>query len=556
MVLDAITRSGAPRGAGQPRPAMTAWRGDSTLALPRLPVALALLAAAVAPASAATPGAQEILRSKCGACHLENGQLQRIGNLRKSPEGWDMTIARMGVWHKVQVSKEERQTLVKHLADTQGLAPEESATYRFLFERRPNAQDVAPDEDLALMCGRCHSYGRVALQRRDTAEWGKLVHTHLGQFPSIEYSAFGRDRNWKELAFSQVVPKLGQLYPRDTAAWKAWQQRKPVAPTGTWRVAGHRPGWGDYAGTMRVSARGGDHYDVQYELRYAAGNRVSGSGQSIVYTGYEWRGDARLGNQAVRSVFALSKDGRELSGRWFLKNADEVGASFTAVRQEAAARGRVLAVVPALLKAGTETRVTVHGVALGQTIDLGPGVSVLATHRKSADEVELSVRVTADAAPGWRGVLAGGKEEANKLAVYRQIDSLRVEPELAVARLGGGTNPPLTAQFEAVAYLNGPDGKPGTPDDVRLGAVPATWKVDNFDEKAKANDDVQFAGVMEPHGQFLPAFAGPNPARKGLNNVGDLAVTATMTGADGDQPLAANGRLVVTVQRWNTPPLR
>jgi quinohemoprotein amine dehydrogenase len=84
--------------------------------------------------------------------------------------------------------------------------------------------------------------------------------------------------------------------------------------------------------------------------------------------------------------------------------------------------------------------------------------------------------------------------------------------------------------------------------------VTANWSVDNFDERAKAANDVKFAGVMEPHGQFLPAFAGPNPARGNLNNVGDLSVRATFD--DGGRAVAGSGRLVVAVQRWNTPPLR
>ena len=97
-------------------------------------------------------------------------------------------------------------------------------------------------------------------------------------------------------------------------------------------------------------------------------------------------------------------------------------------------------------------------------------------------------------------------------------------------------------------------GYAGTDDDLRLGPLPAQWSVDNFDEKAKAANDVNFAGTMEPHGQFLPSFAGPNPDRGHLNNVGDLAVRAAV--ADGERTLTGHGRLVVTVQRWNTPPLR
>ncbi len=507
-------------------------------------------------ALAAPISAPQLLENRCGTCHLEAGKLQRIAALRKTPEGWDMTIARMQVWHKVDISKEERQALVKYLADRQGLAPEESAPYRFLLERVPNAQDVVPDEQLGQMCGRCHSFGRVALQRRDASEWKKLVHTHLGQFPSIEYSAQGRDRNWKQIALDQVVPRLAGLYPASTAAWKRWQGKKHVAPTGSWRIAGHRPGWGDYAGSMQVDAVGIDRYAVSYELEYVAGNRASGRGQSIIYSGYEWRGDATIDNQKVRSVFALSADGKKLSGRWFLRETDEIGATFAAVQAGAAARATIVAVFPSLLKVGGETLLSVHGVQLGKDYkdyDLGPGIKVLSAEQKGAGEVVLTVRVDDGAALGQRSLRAKGGSEA-KVALYRQFDSIRVEPEFGIARLGGGTNLAQSAQFEAVAYLNGPDGRSGGADDIRLGVVPANWRVDNHDAKAKADDDVKFAGVMEPQGLFLPAAAGPNPARKGMNNVGNLSVIATV--ADGERSNQARGHLMVTVQRWNKPPLR
>jgi len=495
-----------------------------------------------------------IVQQKCGACHVEGGKLQRLPGLRKTPEGWDMSIARMQVWHKVEISKDERRTLVKYLSDKQGLAPEESAPYRFLMERRPNSQDVLPDEELGQMCARCHSFGRVALQRRDAGEWAKLVHTHLGQFPSIEYSAQGRDRNWKEIALGQVAPKLAALYPANASAWKKWQAKKHALPTGSWRIAGHRPGAGDYAGTMQVDALGDDRYDVRYELNFASGNKMHGRGQSIMYSGYEWRGDATIGNQKIRSVFALSADGKTISGRWFMRGSDELGASFMAVPSGAAARPAIVAVFPSILKAGATTRLSVHGVRLGKGFELGPGITVLSVEQKNADEAELTVSVAEDAAVGLRTLRTkGGKGEA-ALAVYRQFDSVRIEPEFALARLGGGTNAPLSAQFEAVAYLNGSDGKAGSADDVRLGVVDATWSVDNHDEKAKLADDVSFAGVMEPHGLFVPAGAGPNPLRKGLNNVGDLAVVATV--ADGGRSNEARARLVVTVQSWNKPPLR
>lgn len=526
-------------------------RGARWLRRGLMGIAGTLLAGGVlaAPLSAST-----ILQNKCGACHLEGGKLQRLPDLRKTPEGWDMSIARMQVWHKVEVSKDERRALVKYLADRQGLAPSETASYRFLIERTPNSQDLLPNEELGQMCGRCHSFGRVALQRRDAGEWKKLVHTHLGQFPSIEYSAQGRDRNWRDIAIGQVAPKLATLYPATTAAWKTWRAKKHAPPTGAWRIAGHRPGWGDYAGTMQVDALGEDRYDVRYELDYAGGNRMSGRGQSIVYTGYEWRGDATFGNQKVRSVFALSEDGKKIAGRWFLRETDEIGATFTAVPAGAKASPAIVAVFPSLLKAGGSTRLSVHGVQLGDDFDLGQGIQVLSAERKNAGEVELTVSVADDAAAGPRTLRTKGGTPGPTVAVYRQFDAIRVEPAFAIARLGGGTNLGMSAQFEAVAYLNGPDATAGTPDDIRLGVVPATWSVDNHDEKARAANDVAYAGVMEPQGLFVPAGAGPNPLRKGLNNVGDLSVIATV--ADGARSSEGRGHLVVTVQSWNKPPLR
>lgn len=504
-------------------------------------------------AVAADPAPERILRDRCGSCHLEEGRLQRIGNLRKSPEGWDMTIVRMGIWHKVEVPREERRVLVKYLSDRQGLAPSEAAPYRFLFEQVPNAQDVVPSDDLAQMCGRCHSFGRVGLQRRDTAEWGKLVHTHLGQFPSVEYSALGRDRNWKEIALAKSAPELGELYPLETDAWRQWKKRKWASPAGTWRVAGYRPGWGDYAGYMKVKSLGGDRFSVSYELDYAAGNRVTGTGESVVYTGYEWRGRATLGNQAVRSVYALSEDGRRLSGRWFLRDADEVGARMDAVRVDDQAKGHVLAVQPGMVRAGARARVTLQGVGVPDRFAGAPGIQVVAATRHSPDRVTLDLEIAPDAPEGWQ-TLAGAGSTA-RLAVYREIDSIRVEPAFGIARLGGGTNPPVSAQFEAIAYLDGPDGKPGTDDDVRLGQVPARWRADAFDERAREDRDLDYAGAIDPvDGLFMPAPAGPNPARKGLNNVGNLSVIATV--ADGARTLEASAQLMVTVQRWNKPPLR
>ena len=122
---------------------------------------VAVLLGGVAPLRAAD--APELLQTRCGACHrhLDGVRLSRINEQRKTPEGWSMTIARMQHIHNLQVTDDERRALVKYLADTQGLAPEETRGFRYALERRTDVVEAPPDEELAVVCGRCHSYAQV-----------------------------------------------------------------------------------------------------------------------------------------------------------------------------------------------------------------------------------------------------------------------------------------------------------------------------------------------------------------------------------------------------------
>ncbi|MDY3196844.1 MAG: c-type cytochrome, partial [Pseudomonadaceae bacterium] len=104
--------------------------------------------------------AQELLATRCAACHQAEGddKYSRISYQRKTPEGWLMTIGRMQTAHKVQLTDEERRTLIKYLADKQGMAPSETADYRYALERRLNTQEtLMEDPQLGEMCVRCHS---------------------------------------------------------------------------------------------------------------------------------------------------------------------------------------------------------------------------------------------------------------------------------------------------------------------------------------------------------------------------------------------------------------
>lgn len=506
------------------------------------------------PVHAAEAGAELLLRA-CGQCHAQAGteSLSRVVDQRKSPEGWSMTLARMVQLHGVKASGEEREAMVKYLADNYGLAPDEARPWRYMLERQPNVASEAADEELAVMCARCHSYGRVGLQRRSEADWRKLVHFHLGQWPTTEYQALARDRNWWEIASTGTPVKLAELFPLESASWKAWKARSAADLSGTWRFAGHQPGQGDFAGSMTLTALGGDRYDVAYQVNYAGGASLTGSGQGVLYTGYEWRATITLDtHDTIHQVLALD-DGR-LSGRWFRSDMSEIGADMTAAPQGTPA---VLAVQPGYIKRGATTVVEVQGAGLAGEVDFGPGIKVVSTVATSPDGVRVSVRAAADAALGSRSVKVGKLESGPLFTVYDRVDSVRVAPESAIARVGGdgGTLDRVPAQFQAVGYMNGPDGKPGTEDDVRIGSLPAAWSVKNANEVAEMLKDTEFAGRMLGNGLFQPAAAGPNPRRPyGTNNAGDLTVEAVVR--DGDATVSGSAHLIVTVQRWNDPLIR
>lgn len=126
-----------------------------------------------------------------------------------------MSIARMQVMHGLSISDDDRRTLVKYLADKQGLAPSETDGVRYAMERRLNTVEHF-DDQLSQMCGRCHSGARVALQRRPAQEWEHLVNFHLSQWPSLEYQAQARDRDWLDIALKQMVPDLAKRFPSTT----------------------------------------------------------------------------------------------------------------------------------------------------------------------------------------------------------------------------------------------------------------------------------------------------------------------------------------------------
>jgi quinohemoprotein amine dehydrogenase len=534
----------------------------------RLLAALPLLFATALPAQAADAvDVEALLRQNCAACHADpadpSAPLSRMGAQRKTPEGWEMTLRRMQLLHKVPFagadgapSEEVFATLVRHFADTQGLAPAESAPFRYILERRHNTIDTPEDPEYAVMCSRCHSIARVGLQRRTEDEWGHLVQFHLAQFPTTEFQAGGRDRDWLGIATGKMVPMLGRTYPLDTPDWQQWQRAAKPALDGRWRLAGRMPGSGDFDGVMRAEPAPNGGFTLQFEGRFASGEALAGSGAALVYTGYEWRGSLELGGQRYLQVLAASADGARMQGRMFLADNEERGIDLSAWKDRG--KPQLVAVSPAQLRQGGSATLVLSGSALEGAPDLGAGLRVEEVLSQDADRVVLKVSAAADAPTGARRVRLGKAALDDALVVYSRIDRLEVTPAYAVGRVGGteGSQPEVQARFEALAWANGADAQPGTADDLRIGMVNAEWSVAPWDEKAAADEDLKFAGQMDKDsGVFTPAAAGPNPQRKyQTNNAGALKVLAAVK--DGDNVVNGEGRLLVTVQRWNNPPIR
>jgi quinohemoprotein amine dehydrogenase len=187
-------------------------------------------------------------------------------------------------------------------------------------------------------------------------------------------------------------------------------------------------------------------------------------------------------------------------------------------------------------------------------LDFGQGITVTNVSAATPTSVTVNVEVAAGAPIGPRDVVLGGVVRPSAVTVFDRIDYIKIAPEWAMARLGGVNYPKGLARFEAVAFHNGRDGKSNTNDDVELGVVDARWSLEEY--SAVLNDeDVKYVGAIDATtGVFTPNVEGPNPDRAGhANNVGDVWVVATHTGADSTRPLRARAHLLVTVplyMRW------
>jgi len=533
------------------------------------------------PASTASdegiPVQSELVRSRCGGCHKSDDQkrMSRISYRRATPENWERTIKRMVTLNHATLDPADARTILKYLADHQGLAPEETRPIEFEAERRTAEYVYAADKDTADTCSSCHSMARVLSERRTKEEWELLVAMHRGYYPLVDVQPMNGGQGFRRTRPLQTEPgpdgrppdnrnpmdkaleHLEKAMPLTTPDWSAWSvAMQPPKLAGQWVLVGSAPGKGPVYGQVTIAADPASPDAFTTELRYTVartGEPVSRKSKALVYTGYQWRGRG-AGDQTWREVLFIERGWNEMWGRWFTGAYDEIGLDVRLIRQTGSPI--VTGTSVTALRSGVNGQaVKIFGARLPASIrpdDIGLGQGLKVSRIVSAGPEEISVELdVAQTAPiGARDVSVAGAVKPAALVVYDKIDGIRVVPQAGMARVGGAVFPKQLQQFEAIGLHNGPDGKPDTADDVTLGIVDVKWSLEEY-TATFGDDDVRFVGAIDANGLFTPSLDGPNPKRSGnRNNVGDVWVVAELRSGDArdtSKPLRARAHLLVTV---------
>ncbi len=521
------------------------------------------------------PVRDDLTKQRCSPCHKadKDGNLTRISWVRTTPEGWQQAIKRMVRLNGLSLKPEEARHIVQYLSANHGLAPEEAASVNWFLEKRSRDEEAnMPSEEIKRACASCHPIAQPNSWRRSGDEWKLLADMHVGYFPVTEFTAFrnmGRplpgappQKHPVELAIEHFT-KTAALNTPEWASWKATM--RPAKLQGQWILWGSQPGKGRVLGNVAIEPGATENeFATSITFTDATGRQSKRTGRANLYTGHAWRGRSTGGAgtlddpKDMREVMSVSRDQSTIEGRWFWGGYDEMGINAKLVR--AGESTLVLGIDQQALKTGATTQVKIYGDKLPTNvktseISFGNGVAVQRIVSATPRLITVEVAVAKDAIFGPRDVEVLRAVATNATSIYDKVDYIKVSTDTTVARLGGTTHPKGYAQFEAIGFHHGLDGKPNTPDDLNLGPVPAKWSMEEFLARFD-DDDKDHVGLLNSTtGLFTPATEGPNPKRKwSTNNFGDVWVVATYTG--GAKPLTARNYMIVTVplyMRWDQP---
>jgi quinohemoprotein amine dehydrogenase len=541
---------------------------------------------------AGIPVTDPLTIAKCRTCHApdDKGNLSRISWIRSTPEGWSQTIKRMVKLNGLSLTPAEARSIVQYLGTHHGLAPEEAKPVMYFPERRTQDETNIPNEAVRGACASCHEFARPMSSRRSRREWALLQEMHVALYPEAgrQYErpatgALSPGGDVAPLAPGAKPPAVAKVAlewlsknaPLHTPEWEAWRPRIQAPKlAGKWLVVASMPGRGRFIGQVNVAPKtsAADEFTTTATLHpLEGGASLTRTGTGLVYTGFSWRGttegsgggarpDAITG--PMRETLWFSPDQTSAVGRWYWGEYQEFGFDVKLVRDVGAPI--VAALSANAIKTGAASQqVHLYGANLPtdlkpQDISFGNGVTVDRVVSVTPTDAVLAVSVTPTAVGGLRDLALRGAVLEKALSVYSRVDYVKVTPDTALAHLGGLKYAKGYAQFEAIGFSAGADGKPNTDDDFAVGPVDATWSMVEF-PTTTYDDDVRYVGKLDNDGLFTPSVEGPSPQRRFMrNNYGEVWVVATTKSAmdkDG-KPLSGRAYLVTTVplyKRWDQP---
>lgn len=488
----------------------------------------------------------DTFKDSCLSCHGidDGGHVERISDIRKTPEGWEATISRMQTAWGLDINDEDKNAIVKELSDKNGLAPEETEEVMYWLTNTGSDFEPIEQEEYDRMqnaCLSCHAGGRPLAQYRTEEEWMKLKDFHIGFNPSSVYQM--RGVNFEEEA-EEILAFLATIQPKESAEWEEWKNKDiDYDFEGEWRIVGYRPGFGLYSGHSTIETKD-DHYFENRELLHDDGTKEKLEGNVRSYSGYSLRSSLQSGEDKIKGVFNLVEGEDIIKGRWnYVKDkgkyADEVYYRVD--------NTDLLDTWPKTLRANTTETVRVIGSKLNDNLTAddftaSDGLTIDSVEKQIGDDVWLNV-TTDDLKDHYTIALADGGTELS-LSGYEQIDYIKVKPEQGYARLDYLDNK-QSVQLEAIAFSNGEDGEQGTDDDIEVGMVKVDWELLEYHEDG---DDVAYVGEVDENGLFTPAEGGPNDERPlGTNNLGTVKAKATFTDPHTDTELTDESIVVITL---------
>jgi len=494
---------------------------------------------------------QQVEKS-CMSCHAVdgNGKLARIEYVRKTPEGWSQTIARMERLHGVQLTNDEREQIIADLSRERGLAPEEAEQVQYWLANKPSYTEADPQNpSVANACITCHAGARFMAQRRTEEEWKNLKDFHLVMFPSIYLNH--RHMDWPKEA-DAVLAYLAKEYPEDTQEWKDWKGKEHDV-AGKWKVAGFQGTKGFYIGESEFKQKDKGFTETKSIRFLKDKSKATMQGDVQMFSGYMVRAHYLQGDKKLNGTHNLTRAGNVMNGDWSQLTDGGITGEETYYRWQTE-KPEIIHMEPQALKKGTKSQVTLYGMNLAKLkaadLKLPAGVSVNNLEAKSDEQVQLTVTVGASAQSGSFALQSEQAKVHKELVVYDKVDYLKATPAYAIARMGGaGPMNKVSTQFVAYAMTNGKDGKQGTADDVTLGPVDAKWSFVAYPAGAH-DEDMPYMGTLSANGLYTPRAEGVNKEREfTAENIGNVTVVAKAV-IDG-KPFSAQTHLVSTVPDYN-----